>query len=223
MTTNRIEPLGDQAALAYLADEEAALRFAAAVREINTAWLVDIVQAYSSVAVFFDLMQTNFQDVAARLHPLTGLVSESHALSPGKMHRIPCCYELQLDLERAADQLRLSAEEVIRLHSESEYTVYAIGFCPGFPYLGYLPEALSGLPRLPQPRVRVPVGSVGITGRQTGIYTQPTPGGWHLIGRTPLEMVNVEDGYFPLRTGDHIRFVRIDDKEFARLAGQRLT
>jgi inhibitor of KinA len=81
---------------------------------------------------------------------------------------------------------------------------------------------LCAVPRLPSPRLRVGAGSVGVTGRQTGIYTEPRPGGWNLIGRTPLELVNVADGYFPLRTGDRIRFTRIDDKEFTRLHGERL-
>src|SRR5205807_4427751 len=100
--------------------------------------------------------------------------------------------------------------------------VYAIGFCPGFPYLGYLPASLSDVPRLPVPRLRVEAGSVGLTGRQTGIYTEARPGGWNLIGRTPLQLVDVADGYFPLRTGDRVRFTRIDEAEFRRLLGQRL-
>jgi inhibitor of KinA len=116
----------------------------------------------------------------------------------------------------------LPADEIIRLHSETEYTVYAIGFCPGFPYLGYLPPALCGVPRLDSPRKQLEAGSVGLTGRQTGIYTEPRPGGWNIIGRTPLELVNVADGYFPLRTGDKVKFTRIDEKEFDRLKGKRL-
>jgi inhibitor of KinA len=116
----------------------------------------------------------------------------------------------------------LSAGEVIRLHTETQYTVYAIGFCPGFPYLGYLPAPLAGVPRLPSPRLRVEAGSVGLTGRQTGIYTEVRPGGWNLVGRTPLELVNVKDGYFPLRTGDQVCFEAIDAGEFQRLWGHRL-
>ncbi len=111
---------------------------------------------------------------------------------------------------------------MIRLHAATEYTVYAIGFCPGFPYLGYLPAALAGVPRLPAPRLRVEAGSVGLTGRQTGIYTEVRPGGWNIVGRTPLQLVDVADSYFPLRTGDRVRFVPIDAAEFARLRGRRL-
>src|SRR5262249_6395078 len=125
-------------------------------------------------------------------------------------------------LERVARQTKLSAEEVIRLHTSTEYTIYAIGFCPGFPYLGYLPAALCGVPRLESPRLRVEPGSVGLTGRQTGIYTEERPGGWNLIGRTPLQLVDVAGGYFPLRTGDRVRFEAIDVVAFRELEGRRL-
>ena len=217
----KLVPLGDQAVLAYLADEQAALRFAAAVRRASDPWLIDVVQAYTSVAIFYDLDRITYQEAAERLRGLEIGAAEV-PLPPGRLHRIPCCYEFQLDLARVAEHTRLSADEIIRLHSDTEYTVYAIGFCPGFPYLGYLPPELCGVPRLEQPRLRVEAGSVGLTGRQTGIYTEPRPGGWNLVGRTPLELVNVANGYFPLRTGDRVRFERIDEAEFERLQGQRL-
>ena len=214
-------PFGDQAALAYFDDETAALRFAAAVRLAQKPWVVDVVQAYKSVAVFFDLKQTQFTGVAGYLREL-GTEPVPRAHSEPRLHHIPCCYEWGLDLARIAEHTGLTAEAAIRLHSETEYTVYAIGFCPGFPYLGYLAAPLCGVPRLPSPRVRVEAGSVGVTGRQTGIYTESRPGGWNIIGRTPLELVNVAAGYFPLRTGDQVRFVRMDEAEFRRLSGQRL-
>jgi inhibitor of KinA len=217
----RLVTLGDQAALAYCTNESAALGFAAAVRRGQEPWLIDVVQAYTSVAVFFDPNRTDFARVAEYLAEL-GATTQQAPTTLGPLHRIPCCYEFQLDLARVAEHTGLSAEEVIRLHLETEYTVYAIGFCPGFPYLGYLPPALGNVPRLPRPRLRVEAGSVGLTGRQTGIYTEMRPGGWNLIGRTPLELVHVEDGYFPLRTGDRVRFERIDEAEFRRLLGQRL-
>lgn len=213
-------PLGDQAVLAYHADERTALRFAARVRQANPPWLVDVVQAYTSVAVFFDLDRVTFRLAAEQLRQLEAAAEVAE--TPARSHRIVCCYELQLDLDRVAEHAGLAREEVIRLHAATEYTVYAIGFCPGFPYLGYLPDALSGVPRLASPRLRVEVGSVGLTGRQTGIYTEVRPGGWNLIGRTPLQLVDVADGYFPLRTGDIVRFERIDEAEFQRLRGERL-
>jgi inhibitor of KinA len=218
-------PLSDQAAMAYFPDEQAAFNFAAAVRHANPAWAVDVVQAYTSVAVFFDLNQTNFGQVGPELQKISNLgfaISNLKSETQARRHKIPCCYELQLDLDRVAEFLHLPAEEVIHLHHETEYTVYAIGFCPGFPFLGYLPPALCGVPRLETPRPRLESGSVGLTGRQTGIYTEPRPGGWDILGRTPLELVNVVDGYFPLQTGDKVQFVRIDEVEFQRLKGERL-
>jgi inhibitor of KinA len=216
-----LQPLGDQALLASCPDEAAALRLSARLRRLAPAWLLDVVQAYTSVAAFFDADQTCYADVAAVVtdalaHP------ETHDSVEGTRHVIPCCYELQLDLERVTQHTGLSVDEMIRLHTATEYTVYAIGFCPGFPYLGYLPEAICGVPRLPSPRLRVEAGAVGLTGRQTGIYTEPRPGGWNLVGRTPLTLVDVQDCYFPLRTGDRVRFTRIDEAEFVRLRGERL-
>jgi len=219
---NTLVPLGDQAALAYFEDEAAALRFAAAMRQGKEAWLVDVVQAYTSVAVFFDLDRTEFKSVAEHLRKVEQRSPELDADLEARLHQIPCCYTLQQDLPRVAASTGLTAEEITRLHAGTEYTVYAIGFCPGFPYLGYLPAALWGVPRLEAPRLRVEAGSVGLTGRQTGIYTEDRPGGWNIIGRTPLELVNVADCYFPLHTGDRVRFQAIDEAEYHRLQGRRL-
>lgn len=213
--------LGDQAALANFASEDKALRFAAAVRAANESWLVDVVSAYQSVAVFYDLARVGFAEVSEQLRRVRSAPDRA-GNAPGRVRQIPCCYEMESDLARVAQFTRLTPAEVIGRHSALEYTVYAIGFCPGFPYLGYLPPELSGVPRLDSPRLRVEAGSVGLTGRQTGIYTEPRPGGWNLIGRTPLELVNVADGYFPLRAGDRVRFIPISTNEFAQLKGKRL-
>jgi inhibitor of KinA len=222
MTMTALLPLGDQAVLAYFADESAALRFAAAARRDNPPWLVDVVQAYVSVAVFFDADRCEFATASDHLRRLAAQPDHAPGAGRGRLHAIPCCYERGPDLARVAEQARLAPDDVIRLHAATEYVVYAIGFCPGFPYLGYLSPELSGLPRLPAPRLRVEAGSVGLTGRQTGIYTLPRPGGWNLVGRTPLVLVDVADGYFPLRTGDRVRFMRIDDAEYRRLEGERV-
>lgn len=222
MTTGllSLQPLGDQAVLASFGREEAALSFSAAVRAAGPPWLLDVVQAYATVAVFFAPTDINYGGVRDWLCQRE-TTAEGTALT-GRLHRIPCCYEKQLDLGRIAAHTGLAVETAIQLHAETVYTVYAIGFCPGFPYLGYLPPALSGVPRLTSPRLRVEAGSIGLTGRQTGIYTEVRPGGWNLIGQTPLELVNVEDGYFPLRTGDRVQFVRIDEAEYAARKGERL-
>jgi inhibitor of KinA len=215
-----LQPMGDQAALASFASEAEALRFAASARQAAPPWLIDVVQAYATVAVFFSPSAVHFADVSSFLQALAP--SAGSGAEPGRVHRIPCCYGLQLDLRRVADHTGLSETEVVRLHSSTVFTVYAIGFCPGFPYLGYLPEPLCGVPRLASPRVCLEAGSVGLTGRQTGIYTEQRPGGWNIIGRTPSELVNVADGYFPLRTGDQVKFERIDENEYKRLLGRRL-
>jgi inhibitor of KinA len=215
-----ILPLGDQAVLVYLPDEDSAFRFASAVRAASFPWLVDVVPAYASVGVHYDADCIRQADVERDLSSLKLPACES--APDGRKHVVPCCYEMQLDLARVTEQTGLSADAVISLHSEREYTVYAVGFAPGFPYLGYLCGELCGMPRLPSPRLRVEPGSVGLTGKQTGIYPQVRPGGWNLIGRTPLTLVDVEDGYFPLRVGDRVTFQRIDEAAFRQLEGGRL-
>jgi inhibitor of KinA len=137
-------------------------------------------------------------------------------------HQIPICYELGLDLDCICELTRLPRDEIIQLHLSIEYTVYAIGFVPGFPYMGYLPPALACVPRLASPRIRVEPGSVGITGRQTGIYPLARPGGWHLIGCTPLTIVDLEDAFFPIRVGDRVAFSRIDEAEYSNLKGRKV-
>jgi inhibitor of KinA len=212
------KPLGDQAVLAHLPDEAAAVGFATAVRAAGFGWLVDVVPAYAAVGVYFDPEQIGLaavREALAKVRPAAAVVH-------GRTHVIPCCYELQLDLERVAQHTGLTADDIIQKHAAHEYTVYAIGFCPGFPYLGYLPPELTGVPRLPSPRLRVEPGSVGLTGRQTGLYPLARPGGWNLIGRTPLTLVDVAAGYFPLRVGDRVRFQRIDRREYECLTGERL-
>jgi inhibitor of KinA len=215
-----LEPLGDQAALAYCDDELAAFALAARCRRAAFRWMVDVVQAYTSVAVFYDLSQVSFDEVAAVLAGSTPVAAEE--VAAGRLHVIPCCYELGADLPQVAEHTGRTVEEVIALHCGNIYTVYAIGFCPGFPYLGYLPDPLVGMPRLPSPRLRLEAGSIGLTGRQTGIYTEERPGGWNIVARTPLTLVHVADEYFPLRTGDRVRFQRIDIEEYRRRLGDRL-
>ncbi|MCI0642324.1 MAG: allophanate hydrolase subunit 1 [Gemmataceae bacterium] len=215
-------PLGDQAVLAYCENEERARRFAERVRAAGFNWTVDVVQAYASVAVYYELNSVGFQVARAALEALAVESVALQEVESREVFLIPCCYELGLDWDRLEAHAKLGRGEIIRLHSESIYTVYAIGFCPGFPYLGYLDERIAGVPRLPSPRLKVEAGSVGLTGRQTGIYTEERPGGWNIVGRTPLELVHVRDGYFPLRTGDRVQFEAITEAQFKRLKGKRL-
>lgn len=215
----RFVPLGDRALLVYLPDEATAVRWATALTDAAFPWVVDLVPAYTSVGVHFDPDRITLQGVRDTLRTF-----DAGAMKPmcGRRHIIPVCYEYQLDLARVASLTGLTSAAVIARHTQAEYTVYAIGFCPGFPYLGYLPDELSHVPRLPQPRVRLEAGSVGLTGRQTGIYPLVRPGGWNIIGRTPLQLVDVAAGYFPLQVGDIVQFRAIDEHEFRQLEGQRL-
>ena len=217
----RLEPLGDQALIAYCDGEADAFALAARCRRTGFDWCRDVVQAYLSVAVYYNPHCIAYDEAAARIHDViaTNLATEA---AVARLHVIPCCYELGLDLPRIAAHTGCTVDEMIDLHSTTRYTVYAIGFCPGFPYLGYLPPPLAGVPRLESPRLRVAAGSVGLTGRQTGIYTEERPGGWNIVGRTPLELVNVADGYFPLATGDQVQFQRIGVEEYKRRVGERL-
>jgi inhibitor of KinA len=216
----RVLPLGDQAALAYCDDEAHATALTNHVRRTQPAWCVDVVQAYVSVAVYYDFAAIEFTQIADWL----AQIERSHTTPPvkGRLHTIPCCYEFGLDFERIREHTGLTREAIIAAHAGAVFTVYAIGFCPGFPYLGYLPAELANVPRLDTPRLKVEEGSIGLTGRQTGIYTEARPGGWNLVGKTPLQLVDVATEYFPLRTGDRVRFRPISEREFRKLKGERL-
>ncbi len=214
-------PLGDQAVLAYAANEAAAVRIAEAVRAAKPDWLDDVVPAYTSVGIFFDAEKINTSQAITWLRTIR--IGTAKTITPQRQHVIPVCYEMGPDLGRVAELTQVDSDAVIALHLGATYTVYAIGFVPGFPYLGYLPAELSGVPRLDSPRLRVEPGSVGLTGRQTGIYPLPRPGGWNLIGRTPLMIVDVAAGFFPLCVGDAVTFTRIDEAEYRRLDGERLS
>ncbi|HVL39304.1 MAG TPA: 5-oxoprolinase subunit PxpB [Fimbriimonadaceae bacterium] len=179
--------------------------------------LVEVVAAYETLGIFVDPDQTSLDQVRQWLEEL-----QPGDAAPGRRHEVPVCYDLGEDLPRVCDLLDLSHQELVRLHTESVFQCFAIGFCPGFPYLGHLPDRLAGLPRLPSPRPRVPAGSVAITGRQTGIYPLQRPGGWNLIGRTPLTLVDVESDYFPIVAGDEVRFFAVTSSEYESLLGGRL-
>ena len=211
-------PLGDQALLCYLPDEAAAVQFARAAQAANPAWLDDVVPAYASVGLVFRADAIRMPEVVAWAKRLRVRKLDI----AGRKHVVPVCYELGPDLPRVAELTGLPAERVVERHANRPYAVYAIGFVPGFPYLGYLPAELAGVGRLDSPRLKVEPGSVGLTGRQTGIYPLARPGGWNLIGRTPLVLVDVATGYFPLRVGDEVSFARIGEAEFRAREGERL-
>jgi KipI family sensor histidine kinase inhibitor len=179
------------------------------------AALRDLVPAYASLALYFDadapLDHAAVQQAVGAL--LAGSAPPADAAeNAGRCVAIPVCYHPTLapDLEAAAAALGLSLAQLVARHSAPRYRVAMLGFTPGFPYLLGLDPTLA-LPRHTQPRARVAAGSVGIAGAQTGIYPQASPGGWQLIGRTPLRLFAPErDPPCPLSPGDEVRFVPID-------------
>ena len=177
----------------------------------------DVSASYETIGIYFEPGAQIIDSITRQIESW----SPPSAPVP-KRHRIPVCYEMGEDIAEAAQSLNLSVEDVATLHVSQEYRCFAVGFCPGFGYLGWLPERLSGVPRRPSPRVRVEPGSIGITGRQTAAYPLSTPGGWSLIGRSPLILVDVEDSFFPISAGDRVQFFAIDEAEFRRLEGERL-
>lgn len=183
------------------------------IRAHAPAWLHDLVPAYASVGVFFDPSAVKADAVGEWLHALLEAMGEQTiAADESRTVEIPVVYggDEGPDLESAAAELGVSPAELVERHTAAAYTVAMIGFAPGFPYLLGLDPALA-LPRLATPRTSVPAGSVGIGGAQTGIYPRESPGGWRLIGRTPLTLFDpAADPPTLLSPGDRVRFVAVD-------------
>jgi inhibitor of KinA len=181
----------------------------------------DVVPAYSSIAVYYDIvsLHTKNQSAFERMQELLlPLLQEERRddESTGRNVSIPVCYAkgFALDLEELAAQKSLSTEEVVALHTARPYRVYTIGFLPGFPYMGRVDSRIATA-RRNSPRTVVPAGSVGIAGEQTGIYPLASPGGWNIIGRTPLKLFD-PDNTEPvlLQPGDTVCFTSITEDEF---------
>jgi KipI family sensor histidine kinase inhibitor len=199
-------------------------RIAARIRTLSPPWLRDLVPAYAAVAVFFDPDAIAAEGVRDwLLAQCVDGAAESTAESVRIVERIveiPVRYggDFGVDLDTAAAALGIDRDTLIARHCAPLYTVAMIGFAPGFPYLLGLDPGLA-LPRLATPRTRVPAGSVGIGGAQTGIYPRESPGGWRLIGRTPLRLFDPGRAIPSLLApGDRVRFVAIDDARFSSLA-----
>jgi inhibitor of KinA len=223
----KLEPLGDSAVVATLGSgiDAAALgsvlRLAEAIASAKGRGIVDVVPAYATVTVFYDPLQ--FAEASEDAYEQVCRFMESCAArdaggpaAAARSVEIPVCYggEHGPDLGLVAARCALGEDRVIALHSGGDYLVHAIGFTPGFPYLGGLPEPLR-TPRRDTPRARVPAGSVGIGGSQTGVYPLASPGGWQLVGRTPLALFRPgESPAALLRPGDRVRFRAISASEF---------
>lgn len=213
-----ITPLGDSAVIVRVADSLGDVL--TTMRKLEAAKIpgvVEIAPAFASVALFF----TSPRELAQGTGRVRVVLRRRSPLRRARKQRVievPVCYEPEygLDLEIIAERSNLPPNEIARRHAGAAYQVRCIGFTPGFPYLSGLPKALA-TPRRAAPRLAVPAGSVAIGGAQTGIYPQVSPGGWNIIGRTPLRLFNVAREPAALfRAGDQVRFVAITAAEFSR-------
>jgi len=216
----RVLPVGDAAATLELGDAidlglNARVRAAdAALQERPFAGLIESAPTYRSLLVLFDPLRLGFDHVREELLRVAR-DARPGAAAPSQRHTIPVCYggEHGPDLARVAELHGLTTDEVVRLHAAGEYTAFLLGFMAGFAYLGIVDERLE-TPRIPTPRTRVPIGSVGIAGRQTGIYPIASPGGWNLIGRTSVRLFDPHASRVTLiEPGDRVRFSGVAELE----------
>lgn len=216
-----LEPLADDALLLRLgtdidmATNAQVMQLVARFRAAHFPWLRDLVPAYASLAVFFDV--DAFAGDAHREVGTLLMQAAAHPADASPEHTAPVAHEIPVyygnqygpDLDDCAHELGLTIDEIIARHVAVEYTVAMIGFAPGFPYLLGLDPALA-LPRLATPRTRAPAGSVAIGGAQTGIYPRESAGGWRLIGRTPVRLFDpARDAPSLLQAGDRVRFIAV--------------
>jgi inhibitor of KinA len=234
-----IIPLGDSALIVRVCEQfedepeetlDEVLRAFPLLQRAAIPGVIELAPAYTSVAVFFDPVAITKLNVAPdRIFDWLTTKIQSLLTSRRRYLRkktagprsieIPVCYEPEFgfDFDRVAEHTRLSKREIVDLHSGTEYRVACIGFVPGFPFLAGLPMQLA-TPRRHTPRKEIPAGSVGIGGAQTGIYPLRSPGGWNLIGRTPLKLFDpTKDPPTVLRPGDRVRFRAITREEFKSL------
>ena len=210
--------LGEQATpdisdkIYYLADE---------LEKTLTTDLIDLIPSYASLLVIFNPLTTDHFSVRNTISSINWEV-QSNTKKRRETIILPVYYneEVGKDLNNLAEEKRLAVEEVIELHTGIDYLVYAIGFAPGFAYLGEVDERIAAQ-RLSTPRMNVPGGSVAIADRQTAVYPASSPGGWNLIGRCPVKMYDPSTPpYMPVRIGDTVRFEAIDRKKFLSLGGK---
>ncbi len=223
----RIEIAGQNAFILYFAEQASAAvstQIQAAVSNILESMqdcIIDLVPSYASLLVIFDLDRSDHFAVRQKLREaLTDL--DSAATGSGDLITLPVYYSAESgpDLEVIAERGNISVDEVIAIHQQQEYRVYAIGFAPGFAYLGEVDERIAA-PRLATPRQKVPRGAVAIADRQTAVYPAVSPGGWNLIGLCPTRMFDVDKNpSMPVTVGDRVRFTAISREQFIAQGGE---
>lgn len=213
--------MGDRGLLLEFGNEisreinEKVRRMALAIQTEVIEGIIETVPTYRSLLIIYNPTTLPIKDLKERLEQIEEGLQQT-PLPESKLIRIPVVYGgiYGPDLEGVAKYLQISPEEVIRLHCSQPYLIYMIGFMPGFPYMGELPQGLD-VPRLKTPRLIVPKGSVAIAQRQTGIYSMKSPGGWQILGRTPIELFDPgKDPPALLQMGDYVQFYPIIEKEF---------
>jgi inhibitor of KinA len=193
------------------------LALADAVEHAGLPGVTEVVATFRSLSVNYDSLATTGDELEQEI--ATFMQDTAGALHPGRLWDIPACYDAEMapDIEAVAKSADLTASEVVALHCGTQYHVYMIGFVPGFPFMGDVPEKLR-LPRRPNPRTRVPPGSVGIATSMTGVYPYESPGGWHLIGTSPLRFFDAASAQGSLLSpGDGVKFRPVGAAEFARI------
>jgi KipI family sensor histidine kinase inhibitor len=223
----RIETAGQDALIVYFADQTSAevsaqIQHAVTnIREQMDDIIIDLVPSYASLLIIFDL--DHCDPFAARNRLRASLTKLGSGKSQGgNLITLPAYYSLESgpDLEVIAERGKISIDNVIEIHQQQEYRVYAIGFAPGFAYLGEVDERIAA-PRLATPRQKVPRGAVAIADRQTAVYPAQSPGGWNLIGLCPTRMFDPEkQPSMPVQVGDRIQFKAIGRDEFLSLGGE---
>ena len=196
-----------------------AIAIAASVEARRLAGVRDVVPTYRSVAVYFDPLRTDYDALYALLEHESSTADAAASASRPAL-RIPVCYggDLGPDLDEVATFASTSPDEIVQIHTGAIYRVFMLGFVPGFAYMGMVDGRIA-MPRRATPRVRVPAGSVGIAGVQTGIYPAETPGGWRIIGRTPVKPFDPSRAEpFLLSAGDAVQFYPIDREAFQAAA-----
>ncbi len=220
----RFLPGGDSAFFVELGDaidpelNRRVRRLHLAIQESALPGVVEAVPAYRSLLVYYGPQRTDPEALRNGIEALLRKTESTDFPEP-KVTEIPTCYggEYGQDLEFVAENSGLSTGDVIRIHSSENYLIHMLGFMPGFAYLGGMPASIA-TPRLSTPRSSIAAGSVGIAGNQTGIYPAESPGGWRIIGRTPVELFRAEnEPPALLRMGDYVRFVSIGADEFDRI------
>jgi inhibitor of KinA len=223
----RIEPLGDSALLVRVVEEfeatgslDAVARAARQIERAQIPGVIELVPAYTTIGVFLDSTgEGTFDELRAGIERALERDLDAVPARVIPTIEVPVCYENEFapDLDEVAQHTGLSHDEIVRRHTDATYRVSCVGFTPGFPYLSGLPRELA-TPRRASPRKEVPAGAVAIGGTQTGIYPRKSPGGWNIIGRTPLRLFDVQrDPPALFHAGDRVRFRKISRQEFEAL------